>query len=262
MTPTLQLSSITLRVPDLTRSLEFYAGLLGFTLKDQAAHRAGLAADPAGPALLHLQEESGAPPAPADSAGLFHAALLLRDRAALGAWLHRAADAGVNFEGFADHGVSDALYLSDPDGNGLEIYADRPRATWPRTADGALKMFTLTLDLRKLVPERSAVTDTPLRGACWGHLHLCVTDLERSEAFYRNTLGLETTDSSFPGARFLGADGYHHHVGLNTWGQPRQPRPATALGLAEAVFRRHQITASSTLLDPDRISLRLEPAAV
>lgn len=260
MPPPLQLTSVTLRVPDLARSLAFYAGRLGFTVKDQADRRAGLAAAPTGPVLLNLHEDVGAPPAPADAAGLFHAALLLRDRAALGAWLQRAADAGVHFDGFADHGVSDALYLADPDGNGLEVYADRPRAAWPRTAQGELEMYTHALDLRKLVAESAAVTDSPLNGARWGHLHLRVTDLERSEAFYLKLLGMETTQRSFPGARFLGADGYHHHVGLNIWGQPRQPRPAAALGLTEAVFRSNQITASSTLLDPDQIALRLEPA--
>lgn len=260
MPSSLQLASVTLRVPDLTRSLAFYAGQLGLTVQARSDHRADLVADPAGPAVLTLLEQADAAPAPADAAGLFHAALLLRDRAALGAWLQGAADAGVNFEGFADHGVSDALYLSDPDGNGLEVYADRPRETWPRTANGELGMFTRTLDLRKLVAEGAAVTGPPLGGARWGHLHLRVTDLERSEAFYLKLLGMETMQRSFPGARFLGADGYHHHVGLNIWGQPRQPRPAGALGLTEAVFRSNRITASSTLLDPDRISLRLEPS--
>ncbi len=259
MATNLQLTSVTLRVPDLARSLGFYTGQLGFTVKDQAGHRATLAADPAGPALLTLLEVPKAPPAPADAAGLFHAALLLRDRPALGAWLQHAAGAGVNFEGFADHGVSDALYLVDPDGNGLEVYADRPRETWPRIAGGALKMHTRALDLRKLIAEGAAVTTSPLHGARWGHLHLRVTDLERSEAFYLKTLGMETMDRSLPGALFLAVDGYHHHLGINTWGQPRQPRPAAALGLAEAVFRSSKITAASTPSDPDQISLRLEP---
>lgn len=259
MATNLQLTSVTLRVPDLARSLGFYAGQLGFTVKEQAGHRANLAADPAGPALLTLLEEPDAPPAPADAAGLFHAALLLRDRAALGAWLNRAAEAGVHFDGFADHGVSDALYLADPDGNGLEIYADRPRETWPRTGGGELEMHTRALDLRKLVAAGAAVTRAPLAGARWGHLHLQATDLERSEAFYQTALGMATTQRSFPGARFLAADGYHHHVGINTWGRRRQPRPAAALGLAEAVFRSSKITAPATLSDPDQISLRLEP---
>jgi catechol 2,3-dioxygenase len=253
----LQLTSVSLRVADLTRSLAFYAGQLGFTVREKSDHRAALAADPAGPVRLTLLEVPGAAPAPAEAAGLFHAALLLRDRAALGAWLRHAADAGVNFDGFADHGVSDALYLADPDGNGLEVYADRPSATWPRESNGELGMYTRALDLRKLVSEGAAVTDSPLRGARWGHLHLRVTDLARSEAFYRNALGMDTMQRSFPGARFLAADGYHHHLGLNTWGHPRLPRPAGALGIAEAVFARDGATAG-TLNDPDGIAVRLE----
>jgi catechol 2,3-dioxygenase len=209
--------------------------------------------------LLTLLETPSAPPAPADAAGLFHAALLLRDRPALGAWLNQAAEAGVHFDGFADHGVSDALYLADPDGNGLEVYADRPRATWPRNAGGELEMYTRAPDLRKLVAEGAAISTPPLAGALWGHLHLRVTNLERSESYYQKTLGLETMQRSFPGARFLAADGYHHHLGINTWGRPRQPRPVAALGLAEAVFRSSKITAATTLSDPDQISLRLEP---
>jgi catechol 2,3-dioxygenase len=95
-----------------------------------------------------------------------------------------------------------------------------------------------------------------------GHLHLRVTDLERSEAFYREKLGVEVMQRSFPGARFLGADGYHHHLGLNTWGGPRSPQPPGALGLAEATFARAGTTAESMFVDPDGIHLRLQPALV
>jgi catechol 2,3-dioxygenase len=259
MDSSLQLTSVTLRVPDLDRSLAFYADRLGFTVKNREGTRAELAADPAGPALLTLAEDRTAPPASPETAGLFHAAMLLRDRAALGAWLRRAGDAGVEFDGFADHGVSDALYLTDPDGNGLEFYTDRPRGTWPRTANGELAMFTHPLDLRGLMAEGAKAGRAPLEGAHWGHLHLRVTQLERSEAFYRDLLGLATTQSSFPGARFLAVDGYHHHVGLNTWTRSQQPRPAAALGLAEAVFRGSTIATRATVSDPDGIPLRLEP---
>jgi catechol 2,3-dioxygenase len=260
MSSSLQLHSITLRVPDLVRSVAFYAGRLGFTVRRPGATRAELAADPDGPALLTLLEARSAPANPPDAAGLFHAALLLPDRASLGAWLNRAAATGVEFDGFADHGVSDALYLADPDGNGLEFYADRPRAAWPRDPGGELAMFTHALDLRKLSAEGAGLTGSPLRGARWGHLHLRVTDLERSEAFHRRALGVETMQRSFPGARFLAADGYHHHLGLNIWGQPRRPRPPAALGLAGATFTRHGAPAVD-LTDPDGISLRIEPTA-
>jgi catechol 2,3-dioxygenase len=260
MSSSLQLQSVALRVPDLARSLAFYTGRLGFNVRGQSAGRAELAADPDGPGLLALLEERAAPAHPPDAAGLFHAALLLPDRPALGAWLNRAADAGVEFDGFADHGVSDALYLTDPDGNGLEFYADRPRAAWPREPGGELAMFTHALDPRKLVAEGTGVTGSPLRGARWGHLHLRVSELERSESYYHGALGLETMQRSFPGARFLAADGYHHHLGLNTWGQPSRPRPPGALGLASATFARRGAQAAD-LNDPDAISVRIEPAA-
>ena len=101
----------------------------------------------------------------------------------------------------------------------------------------------------------------PLAGAHWGHLHLRVTDLERSEGFYREELGLEVTQRTFPGARFLAADGYHHHLGLNVWGHPRRPRPAEALGLAGVTLACARERGTRTLRDPDHIALRVEPIA-
>jgi catechol 2,3-dioxygenase len=260
MTPSLQLTSVTLRVPDLDRSLDFYQRQLGFYLVSRTKQEARLSAAAQSPTLLTLLADSAAAPSAADSAGLFHAAMLLPSRAALSSWLRHAAGAGVEFEGFSDHGVSEAIYLSDPDGNGLEFYADRPRAAWPRR-DGQLAMTTLPLDMDSLLAETADVppTSAPLQGAAWGHLHLRVTDLERSDAFYRSTLGMEVMQRSFPGARFLAADGYHHHLGLNTWGHPRRPHSCTALGLVEATFVLSGLTAEKILQDPDGIHLRVQP---
>jgi catechol 2,3-dioxygenase len=192
---------------------------------------------------------------------LFHAALLFPTRATLGAWLQFAAERGVDFEGFSDHGVSEAIYLSDPDGNGLEFYADRPFEQWPY-AKGELAMTTRPLSVRSLLAEASPAGPTPLHGASWGHLHLRVTDLERSESFYKEKLGVEVMQRSFPGARFLAADNYHHHIGLNTWGAPRRAQPEDALGLAEATFARAGATRETTFIDPDGIHLRVQPALV
>jgi len=153
--------------------------------------------------------------------------------------------------------VSEAIYFADPDGNGLEFYGDRPHAERPFAANGELAMVTRPLDLPALLSASPAATSTPLAGALWGHLHLRVTDLDRSEAFYRGALGVAVTQGSYPGARFLAADGYHHHLGLNTWGHPRAPQPAGALGLAEATFVRTDGTAPQSLRDPDGIVLRL-----
>src|SRR6185436_8329357 len=131
------------------------------------------------------------------------------------------------------------------DGNGLEFYADRPRESWP-FANGEIAMTTRPLALQRLLADAAPTTDAPLAGARWGHLHLRVTDLERSEEFYRETLGMAVMQRSYPGARFLAADGYHHHLGLNTWGNPRQPQPPGALGLAEATFTRAGISSEAS----------------
>ncbi len=256
MNSSLHLRSVRLRVPDLTRSMAFYVGQLGFAPVHKTVGRADLAVASGSPTLLTLMEDRAARPAPPDAAGLFHAALLLPGRAALGAWLQHAAKAGVEFEGFSDHGVSQAVYFADPDGNGLEFYVDRPRAEWP-FAHGKLAMRTDPLDVPKLLAEAAPAGPFPLAGARWGHLHLRVTSLERSEAFYRTTLGLDLMQDSYPGARFLAADGYHHHLGLNIWGRPRQSQPAGALGLAETVFAQRSITSEQRLTDPDGITLRL-----
>jgi catechol 2,3-dioxygenase len=262
MTPSLQLSSIHLRVPDLARSVEFYTRKMGFVLTTQAGGHAELATSMDAAPLLALTEKRDAPHAPRDAAGLFHNALLFPSRAALGAWLNFAAAQGVDFEGVSDHGVSEAIYLSDPDGNGLEFYSDRPRSAWPFAPNGEVAMTTRPLDVRKLLADATPLRGSPLAGARWGHLHLRVTNLERSEAFYCAELGLQVTQRSYPGARFLAADGYHHHLGLNTWGNPHQSQPREALGLAEAVFTRAGETEEKSLVDPDGIHVKVQPALV
>jgi catechol 2,3-dioxygenase len=257
----LELTAIQLRVPNLERSVDFYSRRLGFVVVDQLADEAELATSADGAPILTLTERPTAAYAPRDAAGLFHAALLFPNRAALGAWLKFAAAQGIDFEGFSDHGVSEAIYLSDGDGNGLEFYADRPREHWPM-AHGELAMTTRPLALQNLLSAARPTTSEPLAGSSWGHLHLRVTDLERSEKFYREHLGLEVMQRSYPGARFLAADGYHHHLGLNTWGSPRHPQPADALGLASATFARAGVAAESELIDPDQIHVCVQPALV
>ncbi|MBS0633571.1 MAG: VOC family protein [Verrucomicrobia bacterium] len=257
MTSTLQLHAVSLRVADLARSLKFYVGQLGFVAVESTPTSAALATSPGGPALLTLIEDRSAQPAPREAAGLFHAALLLPGHAALGAWLRHAVNAGVSFDGFSDHGVSEALYFHDPEGNGLEFYADRPRDAWPFDQAGQLAMGSDPIDLEKLLADAAPANASPLAGARWGHLHLRVTSLDRSDAYYRRTLGLTLMQDSFAGARFLAADGYHHHLGLNIWGRPRQAQPANALGLAEATFARTGPAGDERFTDPDGIHVRL-----
>jgi catechol 2,3-dioxygenase len=259
MSVSLQLRSIHLRVANLARSLEFYSRQIGFSIATQNDSHAELTTPtPAGqsPALLQLTEDRSAPPVSSQAAGLFHAALLLPSRPALARWLRHARDAGVAFAGFSDHGVSEAIYLADPDGNGLEIYCDRPPSAWPRVG-GELAMVTLPLDLPSLLAEADPPERPLLGGAVWGHFHFRVTNLERSEKFYSDALGVTLTQRYGTSARFLSADGYHHHVGLNTWGQPRLPHSDAALGLVETAFVRAGTRTGKTLRDPDGISVRI-----
>ncbi|MBL9212753.1 MAG: VOC family protein [Opitutaceae bacterium] len=261
MTPSLALTAVRFRVSNLRQSRAFYTQQLGFIPVSEPAGEVGLATVANAEPILILQERPGAAPASRQAAGLFHAALLLPSRPALGHWLAWAAGRGVEFDGFSDHGVSEAIYLSDPDGIGLEFYADRPRSAWP-FAGGELAMVTAPLAVPDLLAAGAEVAPTaPLAGARWGHLHLRVTHLGRSEAFYRSTLGVEVTQASYPGARFLAADGYHHHLGLNTWGQPSRPASTETTGLEEAVFARRDAAGDTVLADPDGIRLRVRPGA-
>ncbi len=257
MSASLHLIAIQLRVAHLSRSINFYVRQLGFAVKSQNAGQVDLATSTDGPALLTLVEQRDASAAPPDAAGLFHAALLLPSRPALGAWLAFAHAQGVAFEGFSDHGVSEAIYFADPDGNGLEFYRDRPRPEWP-TANGEIAMSTQPLALRSLLAEAAPASAAPLAGSTWGHLHLRVTNLDRSEAFYAEKLGMVVTQRSYPGARFMAADGYHHHLGLNTWGNPRRPQPAGSLGLVAATFAIAGRQSGVALTDPDGIHLRVQ----
>lgn len=253
MTPSLQITGIRLRVADLDRSIDFYCRQLGFQARGEFGGSVHLAPSSDGATILTLEESVSA--APRDAAGLFHAALLFPSRAALAGWLRSAASQGVEFDGLSDHGVSEAIYFSDPDGNGLEFYADRPRDVWPRQ-NGGLAMVTRPLALQSLLREAATTMDEPLKDTAWGHLHLRVTNLARSETFYRTALKLEVTQANYPGARFLAADGYHHHLGINIWGHPRLPQPEGAIGLAEATFAHAGATNEQMLIDPDGIHLR------
>lgn len=258
MSASLQLSQITLRVPDLARSLAFYRDRVGFVVLAQSVGSADLGVSAEAKPILRLIEDRTASPASRSTAGLFHAALLFPERSGLGSWLHWSAEQGVEFDGFSDHGVSEAIYFSDPDGNGLEFYTDRPRDQWP-ISNGQIAMGTQPLNIPSLLATAQPTNANPLGNAVWGHLHLRVTDLDRSEQFYLTRLGMAVTQRSYPGARFMAADGYHHHLGLNVWGPPNAPQPSNALGLASATFRHRGTLTATDLNDPDNIAIRLEP---
>ncbi len=235
--PALRIRSVALAVGNIQRSVDFYEQVLGLALIDRQQGRAQLGTDSAHRALL-LEEIAAPTPVPVGSTGLFHVAWLHPTRAALAESVRRVLGAGWRFEGASDHGVSEALYLSDPDGLGIELYADRPRERWQRRADGnGVVMVTEPLDLEDLLaqaPQQPAATIAP--GTVLGHIHLKVSDVPRANAFYRDALGLQE-QAQLPSAAFLSAGGYHHHVGLNSWQSAgAQPPPDSAPGLRRVEF--------------------------
>ena len=235
--PSLRVASVWLAVSDLARSAEFYERVLGLPLLSREAERARLGTDPEQPALTLEEIEHPTPLSPA-STGLFHVAWLHPSRAALAASVRRVVAQRWRFDGAADHGVSEALYLTDPDGLGIELYADRPRERWERPAGGrGVRMVTLPLDLEDLLdqdaggPAHQMPEDTTV-----GHVHLKVAEVPRATAFYRDALGFEE-QATLPSAAFLSAGGYHHHVGLNSWqSEGASPPPDTAPGLRRMEF--------------------------
>jgi catechol 2,3-dioxygenase len=215
--PSLRIASVRLDVGDLARSSEFYERVLGLPLISRDENRALLGADARRPALQLSAVDQPTLASP-HSTGLFHVAWLHPSRAALADTVRRIAGARWPIDGASDHGVSEALYLSDPDGLGIEIYADRPREQWQRAADGhGVRMFTLALDIDDLLaqsPGQPQATVAP--GTSIGHVHLKVADVPRAFGFYHDALGLQE-QAQLPSAAFLSAGGYHHHIGLNSW---------------------------------------------
>jgi catechol 2,3-dioxygenase len=229
--PDAGIGTVALTVADLDRTAAFYERAIGLRSVDRDGKVARLGVEPGLP-LVALWREPAAPPRPPRTTGLFHQAILVPTRADLARALERVARAGGSFTGASDHLVSEALYLADPEGNGIEIYRDRPREEWSR-ADGEIRMATQPLDLAGLMGE---VPDGPDEGmppgTRVGHVHLQVAHLAAAEAFYHGVLGFDVTVRSYPGALFVSAGGYHHHVGLNTWaGEGIPPPPPGVRGL-------------------------------
>lgn len=219
----IRLGRVRLQVADLERSLAWYERVLGFRVLERSGAHATLGAHGDGAPLLELHEKKGAAPVPRRGRlGLYHFAILLPDRAALGRFVAHLAETGER-AGASDHRVSEALYLQDPDGLGIEVYADRPRATW-RTEARQLVMATEPLDLPDLVRAAGGEPWAGMpAGTVIGHVHLHVGDIAEAEAFYHQALGLEKVVWSYPGALFLSAGGYHHHLGVNTWAAGAAP---------------------------------------
>ena len=220
------LGHVSLQVADLPRSLAYYERVLGLRVLERAGATAMLGTQAGDTPLVHLTERPGANPSPHHARlGLYHYALLLPNRPALGTFISHLNEIGEQV-GASDHLVSEALYLRDPDGLGIEVYADRPRSSW-RAVDRQLRMASNPLDVAGLVRSAGGQLWAGMpAGTVMGHVHLHVADLERAADFYHGALGFDKMVWDYPSALFLGAGGYHHHLGLNTWAGAGAP-PAT-----------------------------------
>ena len=246
--PDTKLGYVHLTVRDLRKSLAFYEDALGFKIHSQSGGTARLGAGESD--LLVLTENPSARMA-ARATGLYHFAILVPSRFHLAQSLRRIADTETQVQGFADHLVSEAIYLADIDGNGIEIYRDRPRTEW-YDARGNLQMGTARLDVHGVLDEltgRDERWNGLGDGTVLGHMHLQIANVARDEAFYRDVLGFNVM-ANLGSASFVSAGGYHHHLGMNTWnsaGAP--PPPPNAVGLRYFTMQLPTSDALSRTID-------------
>jgi len=220
---TTHLGRVRLQVANLDRSLAFYEKVLGMRVIRRDSDSVSLGAHDDDREIVHLRAEQSARRVPRRGLlGLYHFAILLPDRSSLGRFVAHLTELEVHF-GMSDHFVSEAIYLSDPDGLGIEVYADRPRDAW-RYDERQLYMTTNPLDVEDLVKAASGQPWTGMpAGTVLGHVHLYVDDIAMAEAFYHEALGFDKVVWSYPGALFMSAGGYHHHLGTNTWASGAPP---------------------------------------
>ena len=272
-----RLGKVRLQVSDLERSVQFYERVVGLRVITRGEDTVRLGPHGDDRAIVELRRYASARPVPPRGLlGLYHFAILLPDRAALGRFVAHLADIGVR-AGMADHAVSEAVYLTDPDGLGIEVYADRPRDAW-RYDELQIYMTTARLDTSSLIRAAKGEQWTGMPpGTVLGHVHLYVDDIDKAESFYHDALGFDKVVWSYPGALFMSAGGYHHHLGTNTWaaGVPRAtdedarlldweivvPTPADADGAAASLqaagYPAKREGKAWHTLDPWGTSLRL-----
>ena len=234
-------------VGDLPTVSSYYQTMLGMSVLDKSMSGEVLGAG--GVPLLTLTTRGDVRAAPRNAAGLFHTAFLMPNRTELARWLRHAAHNNVTLEGASDHLVSEAIYLSDPEGNGIEIYADRPHESWTFNPDGTVEMDTRRLDLQALY--ESAPTDAwggMAEGSAIGHIHLQVGDIPQANAFYRDVLGLKMM-ATYPGASFFATGDYHHHVAANIWNsRGASARSDNMSGLSDYTLRFNDAAALKAAL--------------
>lgn len=256
----IQIGRVALTVNDLDRVGDFYQSVIGLSRLAGDGESLVLGLDRP---LVELRRDKAARPRPRE-AGLFHTAFLLPDRAALGDWLRMIAARQLRLDGASDHLVSEAAYLHDPEGNGIEVYADRPRDGWI-WQDGEVKMDTLAMDVPGVLAAGQDGWRAAPSGTVIGHVHLQVGDLAPADAFYTGTLGLQRSAHRY-GASFYASGGYHHHLAGNIWNsRGAGPRRPDSTGLAELVLEADaplvERLGSTAFADPwgTRISLAPKP---
>ncbi|QYM75242.1 VOC family protein [Leucobacter luti] len=244
-----EMGPVTLAVADLDRMLGFYHGALGLTVLAQERGTAVLGRNDV--AVLILDQDGSLAHAPATAAGLYHTAFLFETAAELASAVNSVARRGTaQYQGASDHLVSEAFYFADPEHNGVELYVDRPRASWSTTLGGEIEMGTLALDPNRFLQDHltesgaRAVADTPARV---GHVHLKVGSVATAREFYVDTLGFAVTASYGSQALFVAAGGYHHHVGMNTWESQGAGERSPALGLGEVTIELPDVDALGAL---------------
>jgi catechol 2,3-dioxygenase len=254
--------AIRLQVSDLSRSLAYYRDFLGFIVVERDRSTARLHAHGERDHLIELNERPGTRPTPRSGIfGLYHFAILLPSRETLGRFIAHVGETGVQF-GAADHLVSEAVYLWDPDGLGIEVYVDRPRDSWRTRASHAslgevdpangreLMMTTDRLDLEALVDSgRGERWQGMPQGTTLGLMHLSVPDLDAARGFYHDALGFDLIVWSYPGALFMSAGGYHHHLGVNVWARGARLPTDNDARLTEWALRVPNAAAASAAFD-------------
>ncbi|MFB5664314.1 VOC family protein [Alteribacillus sp. HJP-4] len=249
-----EIGYVQLKVAALERSAKFYKEIIGFRVEKEEENKVYLTAANDQKTLLILEEVQGVRPQPRHTAGLYHFAILVPDRESLAVSLRHLLEKKTPLQGASDHLFSEAVYLQDPDNNGIEIYADRPREQWETQANGKYKAATVPLhadDMLQLADEKvwqGLPAETKI-----GHIHLHVGDLAAAQSFYVDGIGFETTIHMGEQALFVAAGGYHHHVGMNTWagqGVPKPPENAAGLRYYTIVLQgEEELTAVTKRLE-------------
>jgi catechol 2,3-dioxygenase len=253
----MHISRVVLRVSDPERSADFYSRFGGIEIRGAGPDLATLGAPDGGPVLVELRRAARPGTAPRRAAGLFHTALRYPGRAGLGGALRRLATDGQPITGASDHLVSESIYLDDPDGLGIELYRDRPRDEWPEPATGErVRMATLPLDLEPVLAAADAEPDAGGDGVDVGHVHLKVADVEDAVRFWTDEIGMDLMTRFGPDAAFLADEGYHHHIGANTWlSHGAMLEPADGPGLEAVVVASDR---SGETRSPDGVAIVLE----